>query len=71
MLPETDTYIVEEIGYIDEDLERYRRDVGAGFWKPFKSLKQKTIQWRFFLGGMVRVFPSFYSSDSKTNSCPQ
>ncbi|KAK1765450.1 general substrate transporter [Phialemonium atrogriseum] len=48
-----DIYIVEEVSQIDNDLERYRRDVGAGFWKPFLSLKQPKIQWRFFLGGML------------------
>ncbi|KAI0018600.1 general substrate transporter [Xylariomycetidae sp. FL0641] len=48
-----DLYIVEEVNYIDEDLERYKREVGAGFWKPFASLKQKKVQWRFFLGSML------------------
>lgn len=52
-LPADDIYIVEEVSQIDNDLERYRRDVGAGFWKPFLSLKQPKIQWRFFLGGML------------------
>ncbi|KAF7558750.1 hypothetical protein G7046_g5403 [Stylonectria norvegica] len=49
-------YIIEEVNYIDEDLERYRKDVGAGFWKPFKALKNKSVQWRFFLGAMLFVF---------------
>ncbi|OLN96953.1 Quinate permease 8 [Colletotrichum chlorophyti] len=48
-----DKYIVEEVNYIDADLERYRVEVGAGFWKPFASLKQSKVQWRFFLGGML------------------
>jgi MFS family permease len=48
-----DIYIVEEVSYIDEDLERYRKEVGAGFWKPFLTLKSKRIQWRFLLGGML------------------
>jgi sugar porter (SP) family MFS transporter len=48
-----DIYIVEEISYIDEELERYNREVGPGFWKPFACLKSRTIQWRFFLGGMM------------------
>ncbi|KAH8655257.1 general substrate transporter [Xylariales sp. PMI_506] len=52
-LPATDIYIIEEVNYIDEDLERYKREVGAGFWKPFASLKQSKVQWRFFLGGMM------------------
>jgi MFS family permease len=55
-LEPNDIYIVEEVQYIDEDLERYRTDVGAGFWKPFKSLKQSRVQWRFFLGGMLFLF---------------
>ncbi|KAI1333910.1 general substrate transporter [Xylariaceae sp. FL0016] len=46
-------YIIEEVNYIDEELERYRRDVGAGFWKPFASLKKSKVQWRFFLGSMM------------------
>ncbi|KAG7104723.1 Quinate permease like protein [Verticillium longisporum] len=52
-LEPTDIYIQEEMSYINEDVERYRREVGAGFWKPFGALKQKKIQWRFFLGGML------------------
>ncbi|KAI9170734.1 Quinate permease [Paramyrothecium foliicola] len=55
-LPPTDTYILEEASYIDEELERYRRDVGAGFWKPFRALKEKKIQWRFFIGALLFVF---------------
>ncbi|KAK8075623.1 Quinate permease [Apiospora hydei] len=52
-LPRDDVYIVEEVNYIDEDLERYKREVGVGFWKPFAALKQRKVQWRFFLGGML------------------
>ena len=52
-LEPTDIYIIEEVQFIEEDLERYRREVGAGFWKPFQSLKQPKIQWRFFLGSML------------------
>ncbi|KAK7961808.1 uncharacterized protein PG986_002633 [Apiospora aurea] len=52
-LPRDDVYIVEEVSYIDEDLERYKREVGVGFWKPFAALKQRKVQWRFFLGGML------------------
>ncbi|KAF3017733.1 hypothetical protein E8E14_004756 [Neopestalotiopsis sp. 37M] len=48
-----DLYIIEEVNYIDEDLERYNREVGAGFWKPFAALKQPKVLWRFFLGGML------------------
>ncbi|GJN80055.1 hypothetical protein PLIIFM63780_003579 [Purpureocillium lilacinum] len=55
-LDRSDIYIVEEISYIDDDLERYRREVGAGFWKPFLSLKEKRIQWRFLLGALLFVF---------------
>lgn len=52
-LPVTDVYIQEEVSYIDEDLERYRNEVGAGFFKPFAALKQSKVQWRFFLGSML------------------
>ena len=52
-LEPTDQYIVEEVSYIDADLERYAREVGKGFWKPFLSLKQRKVQWRFFLGSML------------------
>ncbi|KAI1272338.1 general substrate transporter [Xylaria sp. FL0933] len=52
-LPADDIYIIEEIGFIDEEVERYRREVGAGFWKPFASLKIPRVQWRFFLGSAL------------------
>lgn len=55
-LEPTDEYIKEEVRYIDDDLERFRREVGAGFWKPFMSLKEKKIQWRFLLGALLFVF---------------
>ncbi|KAK6201849.1 hypothetical protein LQW54_009259 [Pestalotiopsis sp. IQ-011] len=48
-----DLYIIEEVNYIDEDLERYNREVGTGFWKPFAALKQGKVLYRFFLGGML------------------
>ncbi|KAI1122018.1 quinate permease [Nemania abortiva] len=52
-LPPNDLYIVEEVGFLDEEVERYRREVGAGFWKPFASLKIRRVQWRFFLGSAL------------------
>ncbi|KAK0386749.1 hypothetical protein NLU13_6585 [Sarocladium strictum] len=52
-LDATDLYLVEEVNYIDQELERYNKEVGPGFWKPFKALKSRSIQWRFFLGGMM------------------
>jgi len=52
-LPADDLYIVEEVSYMDQELERYNREVGPGFWKPFSALKSRQIQWRFFLGGMM------------------
>lgn len=52
-LSASDIYIVEEVSYIDEELERFRADVGAGFWKPFTALREKRVQWRFFLGSML------------------
>ncbi|KAJ4024725.1 hypothetical protein NW752_003272 [Fusarium irregulare] len=48
-----DLYIVEEVSYMDQELDRYNREVGPGFWKPFSALKSRQIQWRFFLGGMM------------------
>lgn len=51
-----DIYIIEEVSFIDADLEKFRREVGAGFWKPFLSLKERKVQWRFFLGAMLFVF---------------
>lgn len=55
-LDASDTYVVEEVSHIDDDLARYRRDVGPGFWKPFLALKERRIRWRFFLGAMLFVF---------------
>jgi sugar porter (SP) family MFS transporter len=55
-LEATDLYLVEEVQSIEEDLERYHNAVGAGFWKPFKALKEPRVQWRFFLGGMLFLF---------------
>ncbi|KAH6847045.1 general substrate transporter [Chaetomium sp. MPI-CAGE-AT-0009] len=52
-LEPTDQYILEEVQYIDRDIERFEREVGKGFWKPFLALKQPKVQWRFFLGGML------------------
>lgn len=48
-----DIYIVEEVSYIDEEIARYRREIGTGFWKPFASLKKPGVRWRFFLGSML------------------
>ncbi|KAK4229232.1 quinate permease [Podospora fimiseda] len=55
-LKPTDTYLLEEVEYIERDLERWEREVGKGFWKPFASLKDPKVQWRFFLGGMLFFF---------------
>ncbi|KAL2169123.1 hypothetical protein VTG60DRAFT_6450 [Thermothelomyces hinnuleus] len=55
-LEPTDQYILEEVQYIDQDLERFEREVGKGFWKPLLALKQRKVQWRFFLGGMLFLF---------------
>ncbi|PSR97206.1 general substrate transporter [Coniella lustricola] len=52
-LSASDIYIIEEVSYIEEDIERHRVEVGAGFWKPFAALKQRKVQWRFFIGGML------------------
>ncbi|KAI6778033.1 Quinate permease-like protein [Emericellopsis cladophorae] len=55
-LEPTDVYIIEEISFIDADLEKFRREVGAGFWKPFVSLKDRKIQQRFLIGALLFVF---------------
>ena len=55
-IPADHPYMQEELSYIDEDLERYHREVGAGFWKPFTALKDRAVQWRFVLGGLLFVF---------------
>ncbi|KAH7014337.1 quinate permease [Microdochium trichocladiopsis] len=52
-LEPSDLYIVEEVAAIEEELETYRREVGAGFFKPFTALKQPQVRWRFFLGSML------------------
>ncbi|KAH6615428.1 general substrate transporter [Chaetomium sp. MPI-SDFR-AT-0129] len=52
-LEPNDQYILEEVEQIDRDIERFEREVGKGFWKPFLALRQRKVQWRFFLGGML------------------
>lgn len=49
----TEAYILEEIILIDTDTERLRREVGVGFWKPFRALRDRSVQWRFLLGGLL------------------
>ncbi|SPN99292.1 probable Quinate permease [Cephalotrichum gorgonifer] len=49
-------YLLEELSYIDHDLESYQREIGSGFWKPFKTLKDSNVRWRFILGGLLFVF---------------
>ncbi|CAG9990358.1 unnamed protein product [Clonostachys byssicola] len=51
-----DIYIVEEIAFIDAEIERHKSEVGVGFWKPFAALKQRRIQWRFLIGGLLFMF---------------
>jgi len=55
-LEPTDIYIIEEVRYMDDDLDRYTKEVGKGFWKPFASLKDPKMMWRFFLGGILFLF---------------
>ncbi|KAK4187474.1 general substrate transporter [Podospora australis] len=55
-LPPTDTYIIDEVRAIESDIERFEREVGKGFWKPFQALKQRKVQWRFLLGGLLFMF---------------
>ncbi|EGS19338.1 putative hexose transport-related protein [Thermochaetoides thermophila DSM 1495] len=51
-----DQYIIEEVRLIDRDLERYEREVGRGFWRPFLALKKPKVQWRFVLGSLLFLF---------------
>ncbi|KAJ5461907.1 Quinate permease [Penicillium daleae] len=51
-LPETDPYILFEIGDIESDLERRP----MSFWKPFKELRHRRMQWRFTMGGLLFMF---------------
>ncbi|KAL0265026.1 hypothetical protein SLS55_000983 [Diplodia seriata] len=53
-LPADDLYMVEEVAYIDAQLEETRSSIGLGFWKPFQAVgRSRKVQWRFFLGGML------------------
>lgn len=49
-------YMVEEIAAIDAEIEHDRMVVGPGFWAPFKAVKQRKVQYRLFLGGMLFLF---------------
>ncbi|KAJ2895999.1 quinate permease [Zalerion maritima] len=55
-LPEDHVYLVEEMASIQADLEHFRREVGAGFWKPFAGLGDRKVRWRFFLGASLFFF---------------
>ncbi|KAJ8110858.1 hypothetical protein OPT61_g6404 [Boeremia exigua] len=52
-LDSTHPYMVEEIAAIDAEIEHDRMVVGPGFWAPFKAVKQRKVQYRLFLGGML------------------
>lgn len=53
-LPADELYIVEEVASIDAAIEEQRHAMGEGFWKPFIAVgKNRKVQWRFFLGGML------------------
>ncbi|KAI5246632.1 quinate permease [Aureobasidium subglaciale] len=53
-LDSNDVYIVEEVASIDAAHEQQVSTIGVGFWKPFQAVgKSRTVQWRFFLGGML------------------
>ncbi|KAJ5279752.1 hypothetical protein N7478_005124 [Penicillium angulare] len=53
-LEESDIYIIEEIGAIDQALEEQRSTIGIGFWKPFKAAgSNKKVMYRLFLGSML------------------
>ena len=67
-LERDDPYMQEELGAIDEDLERYHREVGTGFWKPFKALKDRKLQYRFWVGAMLFLFQNGTSNPPTTPS---
>lgn len=53
-LPADDIYIKEEVYAMDQNIERQEAAGGQGFLQPFKLLaRNRHIQWRFFLGGML------------------
>ncbi|KAJ5218571.1 uncharacterized protein N7498_000670 [Penicillium cinerascens] len=53
-LDQTDIYMIEEIGAIDQALEEQRATIGLGFWKPFKAAgTDKRVMWRLFLGSAM------------------
>jgi len=53
-LSQDDLYIVEEVAFLDAALEEQAAALGQGFWKPFQAVaRNRKIQWRFFLGGML------------------
>jgi len=52
-LPADDLYIIEEVAFIDAALEHTKSSIGLGFWKPFSALKDRKVQWRFILGGLL------------------
>jgi len=53
-LPTDHIYMIEEVAFLDAALEEQHSTIGVGFWKPFQAVaKDRRIQWRFFLGGML------------------
>lgn len=53
-LDQSDIYMIEEIGAIDQALEEQRAAIGLGFWKPFKAAgTNKRVMWRLFLGSAL------------------
>ncbi|KAM3464999.1 hypothetical protein NHJ6243_002065 [Beauveria neobassiana] len=55
-LEPTDRYIREEIAFMDQELERFNTEVGQGFWRPFRALKDRRIQWRFAISTILFMF---------------
>lgn len=64
-LEPTDRYIREEIGFINEELERFNTEVGQGFWRPFRALKERRIQWRFAISTLLFMFQNGKKHSSK------
>ncbi|KAM3548254.1 hypothetical protein MY1884_009257 [Beauveria asiatica] len=55
-LEPTDRYIREEIAFMDQELERFNTEVGQGFWRPFRALKERRIQSRFAISTILFMF---------------
>lgn len=49
-------YIQQEVASIEGELQRHADQVGNGFWKPFRLLKERRVQWKFAISVLLFVF---------------